>query len=81
VLEQLGASAAESIFVGDDPRCDIAGARLAGMKTIRVCRGVHARLAAAQGCDADARVASISEVPSSVSALANRDMKEVGHAA
>jgi putative hydrolase of the HAD superfamily len=31
------------VFVGDDPRCDVEGARAAGMLTIRIQRGPHAR--------------------------------------
>ena len=40
---RLGVILPRCVFVGDDPRCDIAGARRVGMKTIRIRQGVHGR--------------------------------------
>jgi putative hydrolase of the HAD superfamily len=38
-LQQLGTSASETIFVGDNPDLDVAGARAAGMRPIWLCNG------------------------------------------
>lgn len=40
-LDQAGASAAESVFVGDRPDSDIGPAKTIGMKTVRFKRGVQ----------------------------------------
>jgi putative hydrolase of the HAD superfamily len=69
VLDRLGVQPHESIFVGDDPRCDIMGARRAGMKTIRVRRGVHGRAPVTQDDEADVAVDSLREVPTVAAGL------------
>jgi putative hydrolase of the HAD superfamily len=60
IVDQLGIRATETVFVGDDPWCDVFGARRAGMKTIQVCR---ARVARRVANDADAIVGALGEVP------------------
>jgi putative hydrolase of the HAD superfamily len=69
VLDRLGVPAASSVFVGDDPRCDIMGARQAGMKTIRIRQGVHGRAFVAPGDEADVAVDSLTDVPAVVAGL------------
>lgn len=39
VLDALGVAAADAVFVGDDPRADIAGGRAVGLRTCWVARG------------------------------------------
>ncbi len=63
VLDRLKAPAAESVFVGDDPWCDISGARAAGMKTIRIRQGVHKHAAIEDGHEADVVVNTLTAVP------------------
>lgn len=60
VLRALGASAARTVMVGDDPKRDIVGARASGCATIRVLRP-H-RLVCPDD-EADAVVASLDDVP------------------
>jgi putative hydrolase of the HAD superfamily len=65
-LARLGLSAAGCICVGDDPVRDIAGARAAGIRTIRVTQ--HTRVATTAD-EADAVVHTFKEVPGAASAL------------
>ena len=58
-LATLGVPAAQTVFVGDDLVRDIAGARRAGMRTIRVATG---RAPARTDGDADA-IARLEDVP------------------
>lgn len=59
---RLGVAPARTVFVGDDPVADIAGARGVGMYAVRLLgRGAHTWEAAGA---ADAVVQSIEEVPS-----------------
>ena len=69
VLDRLDARASESVFVGDDPWCDVFGARRVGMKTIRIHRGGHDRVPAAAVHEADAVVRSLAPVPAIAAAL------------
>jgi len=55
---RLNTPASHSVFVGDDPRCDIEGAMRVGMRTIFVDRGTSDR-----SVDCDATVISIAAVP------------------
>jgi putative hydrolase of the HAD superfamily len=57
------------VFVGDDPVRDIAGARGAGMKTIRVRRGYLANAIIAAADEADAVTDAIADVPRLASRL------------
>jgi putative hydrolase of the HAD superfamily len=70
VLGRLEASAAESVFVGDDPECDIDGARRVGMKTVRVRGGgIHRGVTVDPAHDADWVVDSVTAVPAIVATL------------
>ncbi|MEO7275169.1 MAG: HAD family hydrolase [Vicinamibacterales bacterium] len=60
---RLGVMLPRCVFVGDDPRCDIGGARRVGMKTIRIRRGVHGRAWVAAYEEADAVTTSLLDVP------------------
>ncbi len=69
ILDRLCVQPHQAAFVGDDPRCDIMGARRAGMKTIRLRRGVHRHALVAPGDEADVTVDSLQEVPAVVAGL------------
>jgi putative hydrolase of the HAD superfamily len=69
ILNRLHTARHDAVFVGDDPWCDIMGARRAGMKTIRLRRGVHGHALVAPGEEADATVDSLKEVPAAVARL------------
>jgi putative hydrolase of the HAD superfamily len=56
------------VFVGDNPVCDVAGARAVGMQTILLVHGPHADREAA-GAGADRVVRSIADVPRAVETL------------
>jgi putative hydrolase of the HAD superfamily len=77
VMERLRVHAGTSVFVGDDPWCDIFGARRARLRTLLVCR-TAAQLNRARACEADAVVTRIDEVPDAAVRLVYR---EVSHAA
>ena len=59
-------------MVGDDPWCDVAGARAAGLQTIRVRRGRLREAADATGAAPDAVVTTLAVVP----AVAERLLQE-----
>ena len=63
-LATLGVQAAQTVFIGDDLIRDVAGARHAGMRTIRVANG----RAPARTDDADA-VAGLEDVPAAAARL------------
>jgi putative hydrolase of the HAD superfamily len=52
-LDALGARAAHSVFVGDHPGRDVAGARALGMTTVRVLTGEHRDRAVEPDAEAD----------------------------
>jgi HAD superfamily hydrolase (TIGR01509 family) len=61
---RLGVPVERCVMVGDDPTCDIEGARRLGLRTIQVrVRGV------APDCGADAVLDSINDVPAAAAAL------------
>ena len=60
---RLGVMLSRCVFVGDDPRCDIGGARRVGMKTIRIRQGVHGGAWLAGYEEADAVTTSLLDVP------------------
>jgi putative hydrolase of the HAD superfamily len=65
-LDRLHVAPSQCVCVGDDPVCDVLGARRLGMRTIQVIKpGIPP--------DADAAVDSIVEVPSIVDALFAED--------
>jgi putative hydrolase of the HAD superfamily len=74
VRARLGTAAAATVFVGDDPWCDMYGARAAGMRTILMRRG--GPLERASG--ADRVVVALDDVLEAAAGLTSR---EVAHAA
>jgi putative hydrolase of the HAD superfamily len=64
---RLGVAPGRAVFVGDDPRCDVGGARSVGMKTIWLTRQPAAGGTAAS--DADATLASLAGVPAAAERL------------
>jgi len=75
VLERLQARPATSVFVGDDPWCDIFGARRAGLHTIFVSRGPQVTNRA-RACGADWAVRSIDDVPDAAERLVRREVAD-----
>jgi putative hydrolase of the HAD superfamily len=77
-LDRLGVAAAESVFIGDSPKHDIAGAHAAGMKAIWLRRdGAAGTKPVAQGggvesdtVRADATITGLAELPAGLAALA-----------
>lgn len=67
MLDRLAADPERTVFVGDHPVCDIAGARAVGMKTIRVRR--RTPIDDCGRCDADEVVDSMAMVPRVAAAL------------
>jgi putative hydrolase of the HAD superfamily len=63
VCAALGVSPDRAVMAGDDPWCDIDGARHAGLRTIRVRRGAHRGVTAGATGPADATVGAVSAVP------------------
>ena len=63
VAEQLGVAPIECIYVGDNPRTDIAGAKAVGMTTVIVKRRNN------QGGKPDYRIGSLRELPQLLQAL------------
>jgi putative hydrolase of the HAD superfamily len=68
-LSSIDAPPERAVMVGDDPESDIAGARAAGLWTIRVRTGRHRLAPPAPGFDADVTVGSLSRVPAEASRL------------
>jgi putative hydrolase of the HAD superfamily len=56
-LERLGASPEESVFVGDNPVMDVAGAQAAGIFAVQIGGAEE------DGVDPDARIGRLSELP------------------
>jgi FMN phosphatase YigB (HAD superfamily) len=59
----VGVVPARCVFVGDDPTCDVAGARRVGMRTIRIRQGIHAGVRLGVHEEADAVTDSLEEIP------------------
>ncbi len=68
-LHRLGTHEAETVFVGDDPWCDIAGARRVGLPTIRIHRGGPVIAPVAPASEADVVVRRLDEVPAAATRL------------
>jgi putative hydrolase of the HAD superfamily len=60
VLDRLDLPAERCVMVGDNPACDIDGARLAGLRTMRLARP---EVAVTPGADADLVISNIADVP------------------
>ena len=76
VLAKLGSSPAEGVFVGDDPWCDISGARSVGLRTILLCRREN-RGQLAPACEPDLFVQGIDEVIPAVERLSRSEVHVV----
>lgn len=73
VLAHLRTTPASSVFVGDDPCCDISGARRAGLRTMLLCRREH-RGQVVPACEPDVFVQGMDEVIAAVERLWRREM-------
>ncbi len=71
---QLGVPASRTVFVGDDPGCDIAGAHGVGMKTIWL-PGPSGRPATGDAALADAVADSLADVPAAATRLLTPDWR------
>ncbi|HVC21301.1 MAG TPA: HAD family hydrolase [Vicinamibacterales bacterium] len=69
VIAKLGVPAERCVFAGNDPWCDVAGARRAGLWTIRVRRGSFAHAEVTEASEADLVVSRLSEIPDAAEAL------------
>jgi putative hydrolase of the HAD superfamily len=69
VCEALGIPATRAVMAGDDPWCDIDGGRRAGLRVIRVLRGLHRQVQTGETGPADATVERIEHVPDAASRL------------
>lgn len=70
ILARAGADPARSVMVGDRLDCDIAPARLLGLKTVRVVRGSHREQRPRTPADLpDRSVAGADEILSAIDAL------------
>ena len=63
VLEETGAPAEEVLYVGDRVDNDVLPARAAGLQTIRIRRGAHARIESPEGI---VTIGSLSELPEAI---------------
>lgn len=70
---QLDVTASSAVFVGDDPVCDMAGARTAGLRTVWLSPSPTAAARAAGVADLIA--SSLAEVPAAVSRLVAPDWR------
>ncbi|HEY7790936.1 MAG TPA: HAD family hydrolase [Vicinamibacterales bacterium] len=68
-LMALDVPAERAVFAGNDPWCDVAGARRAGLWTVRIRRGVFARADMTEASEADLVVSTLSEIPDAAEAL------------
>jgi putative hydrolase of the HAD superfamily len=74
VLDRLGVEPARAIFVGDDPFCDIFGAKAAGLRAIQVCaQRPRPAICPAGPVPPDAVAWSLKEIPLLVEALWARE--------
>ncbi len=70
----LGVTPARAVMAGDDPWCDIDGARTAGLRTVRVRRGLHRSVAAGATGPADETVLSVADVPAAAARLLDAEV-------
>ena len=67
--QALDVSPGRAVMAGDDPWCDIDGARRAGLRVIRVRQGWHRDVESGQTGSADATVLTIEGVPAAAGRL------------
>ena len=67
--ETLGTQPGSTVMAGDDPWNDVDGARRAGLRAIRIRRGMHAGVDAGETGPADATVGAIADVPAEAERL------------
>ena len=65
----LRVSPGRSVMAGDDPWCDVDGARRAGLRAIRVRQGWHRAVESGETGPADVTVHTIAEVPAAAARL------------
>jgi putative hydrolase of the HAD superfamily len=65
----LGVSPEDAVMAGDDPWCDVDGARGAGLMAIRVRQGWHRAVESGLTGPADATVETIADVPAAAERL------------
>ena len=65
----LGVAADRAVMAGDDPWCDVDGARAAGLRSVRVLQGWQRDVEAGASGPADATVTTIAHVPEAAAAL------------
>lgn len=69
VCAALGVPESRTVMTGDDPWCDIDGGRRAGLRVIRVRRGLHRHVIAGDTGPADVTVERLAHVPSEAARL------------
>jgi len=67
--DALGVMPNRAVMAGDDPWCDVDGARSAGLRAIRVRQGWHRDVESGETGPADATVRTIGEVPAAAGRL------------
>jgi putative hydrolase of the HAD superfamily len=67
--DRLGVRPERTVMAGDDPWCDVDGARRAGIRAIRILQGWHSRVAFGETGPADCTVTSVAGVPQAAQAL------------
>ena len=69
----LGVSPVRAVMAGDDPWCDVDGARRAGLRVIRLRQGWHRSVEAGDTGEADITVTSLADVPAAAARLIEED--------
>jgi putative hydrolase of the HAD superfamily len=69
----LGVPVSRAVMAGDDPWCDVDGARRAGLRVIRLRQGWHRAVPAGDTGEADITVGSLAEVPAAADRLIEED--------
>lgn len=69
----LGVCARRAVMAGDDPWCDVDGARRAGLRVIRIRQGWHRAVECGDTGAADVTVCSLADVPGAAERLIQED--------